>query len=342
MSIDDAPIREFPDRGTIWLLESPSNLRDLAARLDFDRAERINRSFVPDDLHEREADLLFRVPFRSGASEVWVYVLVEHQSKPDRMMGLRVLAYMVQIWEMERRRWDDERRPAGSRRLSPVIPVVFHTGRRRWTRMPDVASAMVSPAELRRFVPDFDALFLSLDGLTPEDLSSSALGAVLKVVQASDRSVEELEGVLAEAVRALDALPAQARAESMRAIHYLVLFIRHTRDPEERAVLYDVVSSATSASRREELTRMKLTDAQVLIAQGRREGRKEGRQEGRQEGRTEGRKEAYSALLATLIERRFGPLDDDQRAAVASLTDEKAVEMGLRLLEAKSLADLGL
>ncbi len=74
-------------------MELPENLRGLlrliaegiAERLDFARAERINRSFVPDDLHKQEADLLYRVPFRQGIGEsegaVLVYVLLEHQSR---------------------------------------------------------------------------------------------------------------------------------------------------------------------------------------------------------------------------------------------------------------------
>jgi hypothetical protein len=53
----EPPIREFADRGTLWLLESPENLRglvrlltaDIADRLDFTRAERLNRSFIPVD-----------------------------------------------------------------------------------------------------------------------------------------------------------------------------------------------------------------------------------------------------------------------------------------------------
>ena len=58
----ELPIREFEDRGTLWLLESPSNLRDflrlvaadIAEKMDFSRAVRINRSFVPSDLHKQE------------------------------------------------------------------------------------------------------------------------------------------------------------------------------------------------------------------------------------------------------------------------------------------------
>jgi hypothetical protein len=51
-------IREFDDRRTLWLLEDPQQFHglpqildfDLADRLDFARARRINRSFIPADL----------------------------------------------------------------------------------------------------------------------------------------------------------------------------------------------------------------------------------------------------------------------------------------------------
>ncbi len=60
ISDNEPPIREFADRGVLWLLESTQNLADLlrmlstelAARLDFSRAERRNRSFVPPNLHK--------------------------------------------------------------------------------------------------------------------------------------------------------------------------------------------------------------------------------------------------------------------------------------------------
>ena len=79
---DEPPIREFADRGVLWLLESKENLRSLvqllsveiADKLDFSQAERDNRSFIPDDLHKQEADLLYRVPFRPGAGKgaIWI------------------------------------------------------------------------------------------------------------------------------------------------------------------------------------------------------------------------------------------------------------------------------
>ncbi len=103
---DPPPVREFNDRATLWLLEDPMNLRDLlrihrpdlAEHLDFAQALRINRSFIPADSQREEADLIFRVPFLVAGGEgrspsaVWIYLLLEHQSRPDAAMTLRLLS----------------------------------------------------------------------------------------------------------------------------------------------------------------------------------------------------------------------------------------------------------
>src|SRR5579872_6665530 len=159
-----ATVREFADHATLWLLESPENLRELlrlvatevAERLDFRRAERLNRSIIPDSLQKQEADLLFRVPYRESKREVWIYLLVEHQSRPDRLMGLRLLSYMVQIWETQVRGWEDARTPKGQRRLHPIVPMVFYTGRRRWSSPLTLQAVMEAPGELARFIPVFE------------------------------------------------------------------------------------------------------------------------------------------------------------------------------------------
>src|SRR5882762_9025508 len=80
-------IREFNDRGTLWLLEDPSSLQEflrildasLAEELDFTQAQRINRSFIAADLQKLESDLIYRVPYRFGQNAVLVYVLLEQQ-----------------------------------------------------------------------------------------------------------------------------------------------------------------------------------------------------------------------------------------------------------------------
>lgn len=93
------PVREFHDRGALWLFEDPQQLRELlqilepalAVLLDFTRARRENRGLIPADLQKQESDLILLVTPRGARQQhVWVYLLLEHQSKPDPLMGLRL------------------------------------------------------------------------------------------------------------------------------------------------------------------------------------------------------------------------------------------------------------
>lgn len=72
-------------------------------------------------------------------------------------------------------------------------------------------------------------------------------------------------------------------------------------------------------------------------------GWKLGLEMGRNEGRTEGRAEGERRLLLSQIEVRFGPLDDADRQRIeATDSTEELERLGRRLMEATSLADLGL
>jgi hypothetical protein len=155
LHVDLALVREFDNRSSLWLLEDPENLRGLlqildpplVERLDFARARRINRSFVPADLQEKESDLVYAVPFREGSRrEVWVYILLEHQSEPDPEMGLRLYLFMGALWDTQRREWKDRKTRPSERRLLPIIPVVYYTGQRRWSAPLGLKHLMDLPA----------------------------------------------------------------------------------------------------------------------------------------------------------------------------------------------------
>ena len=189
----EPPVREFADRGTLWLLDLPQNLRgllkllaaDLVDKLDFSRAERQNRSFIPDDLQKQEADILYMVPFQRGRGFVWIYVLLEHQSKPDRTMAYRLLSYMVQVWETQVNADKAAKKPV---KLYPILPLVFYTGRKKWRQLPTLQTLMELPRELQAFVPAWQTLFLNLHETPPELLThvGEAVTLVLRALQAVD------------------------------------------------------------------------------------------------------------------------------------------------------------
>jgi predicted transposase/invertase (TIGR01784 family) len=344
---DEPPIREFADRGVLWLLENRENLRhlvallseEIAARLDFAHAERDNRSFIPEDLYKQEADLLYRVPFLPGAGKgaIWIYVLLEHQSKPDRSMGLRLLGYMVKLWETQRRAWEDSKLPASQWRLYPILPIVFYTGKRRWKTPISVKALMSLPDLLERFIPEFDTLFLPLQTMSAERLTGSAVAAALRALQAADEPQEQLARVLSEAVRFLESLPVGDRPQWRRAMQYLFLLVHHKREPEEQAELHQMMLELMETDR-EEARKMARTSAQVLEARGHKAGKVEGKIEGKIEGRIEGQSE----ILVEQLEAKFGRLSAEVVEAVNRLSESRRRILARQILFATSLEELDL
>ena len=68
----------------------------VVAQLDWNELERVDGTFVSAELRSRYTDLLFRTHTVSGC-RVLVYLLLEHQSRPDPLMAFRMLEYKVGI-----------------------------------------------------------------------------------------------------------------------------------------------------------------------------------------------------------------------------------------------------
>ena len=136
------PIEQFPDHSIRLLLQDAGNVRGLidivarglSDRLDFKQLTHVNRSFMLDNLREQEADLVYRLPFRgeTETEEVLVYILIEHQSTVDASMAFRLLFYMVNLWDTQRRTWRAQQVPPREQRFQAILPIVLYTGDRPW------------------------------------------------------------------------------------------------------------------------------------------------------------------------------------------------------------------
>ena len=70
---------------------------ELVAQMDLGSLALAAGSFVDEALREQHTDLLYSV--RLAGRPARVYVLFEHQSSGDTWMALRLLKYMLRIWE---------------------------------------------------------------------------------------------------------------------------------------------------------------------------------------------------------------------------------------------------
>src|ERR1019366_5245854 len=110
-------VRNFPENGLKVVLGNSGNIHDLLQlldvqllpRIDFTKMHPVPGHFVGRDYRHLESDLVLQAPVRPAEAEseqrVILYILIEHQSEPDRFMPLRVLEYVVMIYKNQLRAW---------------------------------------------------------------------------------------------------------------------------------------------------------------------------------------------------------------------------------------------
>jgi hypothetical protein len=141
-------VRHFQENGLKQLLTSAGNVRELLAlaqakvlpRLEFVGMTVEPTTFVTAEYRHVSSDLVLTLtllPSRKGGRKkrLMVTILIELQAQPDRLMLLRVLDYLVQLWKQQAKRHGEKHGSLANVKLTPVLPVVLHTGSYSWEKL---------------------------------------------------------------------------------------------------------------------------------------------------------------------------------------------------------------
>lgn len=278
-----------------------------------------DRSLVEPASRSHYTDLL--IGLREAGEEslqpqLFVYVLYEHKSSPDRWVSLQLLRYLGAIWQRTRR----EHRPPT---LPAIVPVVIYHGREAWSSSLEFADLVDGPRG--EYVPRFTPRLVNLADVAPQEISGS-LGFVLALValklvrrRLTQASTRFLLSVLDRA------LSDPATRELARQVEWLYAATRPREDIDRMAT---IAAQQEYDRAREEL----MTYAEELLREGReaglQEGREEGLQEGLQEGRREGELREKRAVLVRLLSRQF-TLNREERQRILSSNDPAALDAAL-------------
>ena len=344
-------LHDFPDRAIRRLLEDPRNLReiiadlfpDLAERFDFDHVENVRRDFLLEDWRGRESDLFFRLPFHDegGDQPTLVCLLVEHQSRPDALMPLRILVYAVLYWEREWKEWQDDRDRSELLRLTPVIPIVFHTGERPWGTNRELAELMDWPVLLRPFAPHWPIQFWDLAERSARELleATGAWLRALAVVRAEREGMDSFAEVDAEVLQKLESLASREQIRWHDLMEFVLSWAFQRRPKHEAEKLKKIAADSQTDRRRKKELRVMAT----ALGQTWEEWAIEQRAEGKAEGKAEGELRAARDILRNVLEERFGKLPRAVLRKITNATDVERLKACVReAVRAKSLDDLDL
>jgi len=169
---------------------------ELCQSVDFDRLEIQPRSHINDVRKESAVDVLFKTVIEGH--EAYLYLLLEHQSTPDRLMPFRMLKYICNIIDHHLKTHDTK----DDKKIPLIYPLVIYHGKRKYPFSTDLSDLIDAPASLidRYFLKPFQ--LIDLGQIDDETLKQHAWSGVmeftLKHIFARDilPRLKEIAGIL--------------------------------------------------------------------------------------------------------------------------------------------------
>ena len=242
----------------------------LAGTLNWSTLTHQSGRFVADDWRGNETDLLFSVERVSTQTPVLVYVLLEHQSTPDRWLRLRLLGYCVQVWQQWQRQHTEEER------LPLLVPLVFYQGAQRWRYEREFADLVTEAAPEWRWVPRFEHLLIDQTEKGAESVTGAVAARLLQIAMMA--AFREAPGELLE--RATRLIGELYRAAGFEEVAKHVEYVLATQPEAQRKLFSEALRRNVPGPGGEVMNYV-----EELIEQGRREGESKGRREGELKGR---------------------------------------------------------
>ncbi|RJO72263.1 Rpn family recombination-promoting nuclease/putative transposase [Nocardia panacis] len=167
--------------------------KEIVTQLDWRTLRLQSGSFISDDLRSRYTDTLYSA--KLDGRKAFIYLLIEHQSTIDKMMPLRMLQYVVDIWS----RYAEEHPKAT--KLPAIIPLVVHNNNRkeRWTKSTELTDLIDLDQEtleaFRDYLPHFRFLLDDVAAIDPETLRARDVRPAVLLMLMLQRSVLSAPGL---------------------------------------------------------------------------------------------------------------------------------------------------
>lgn len=258
-------------------------------------------SFIKKDLRAFHSDIIWSVSTQAGKG--YIYVVIEHQSTPDKLIAFRLLRYAMEVMQ---RHLDK-----GHTTLPLVVPMLFYHGSE--SPCPHSLSwfdEFADPVSARQL---YSAPFPLVDITATSDaqIMQHRRIALLELVQKHIRQRDLL--LMVEQLASLLAMGYTTAIQRETLFNYLV----RCGDAPDFSEFFRQIAQR-SPQYKEEM----MTIAERLHEAGRKDGQREGFQEGHQEGRQEEALRIARTMLENGIAR-------DTILKITGLSAEKLVAHGI-------------
>jgi len=288
---------------------------DWIDRLDYSTLQKVNGSYVSDDLKDRSDGVVWRVKMKGGKRWLYVYLLLEFQRRNDPWMALRILVYVGLLYQDLIKSGVVGKKKGQLRKLPPVFPMVIYNGKNNWTAVREVYD-LIEP------VPGILADYLPKQKYW-----------LLDEVRTGEEELPTGNNMAAEIVR----LENSPDPESMQRV-----IARLTKELADEK--YDTLGRALTVWIKRVLMRKKLTNDDDVVEINELDEvntmLEERIEQWTHKLRQEGMLEGEAAILERLLKKRFGSLNETIVQKLRTATQEQLETWTDRILDAMRIEDV--
>lgn len=164
--------------------------QDWVKQLDFDRCEKLEKSFVSENYRQIESDLVYRVGLQDSVA--YICILLEFQSTVQHFMAMRVANYVTSFY-MELLASDKK-----IKQLPPVFSIVLYNGKRKWTAPENTRMLMAQPELIGKFALDLNYFKIDVNELSEEHLRQASNAVAYLFLSETQHHIDTLAVELAK------------------------------------------------------------------------------------------------------------------------------------------------
>jgi len=285
------------DYGYRRLFSSPAIMRELlqgfvplewVRDMDFDTLEQVKSSFVRQNYREKESDVIYKVKYKG--SEIYIYLLLEFQSTVDRFMALRMLSYIIDLYESIR--VSEPKRKT----LPYVFPVMLYNGDRKWNAAVSLEKLIEMSEKYDVYLPGFTYFKIAINEFSYRTLAKirNALSAVFMIENVSKDKIDEVAKVV------VDLIKGELNESVKEAVFNWIRRLFESKDID-----FETMDKLNEKEVGMALLSLYNQGMQVGIKQGIKQGMEKGKQEGIQLGIKQGMQKGEYRKAIEIVRRMY-------------------------------------
>jgi len=257
-------------------LHLPENIKNIVA---FNSIKLQKDSFINDNLKSQISDLLFSAEFNQRPG--YFYLLVEHQSTPQKLMPLRMLKYIVAIFEQHLK-------ITKSKCLPIVYPMLFYNGRTNYNYSTDIFDLFEENKKLAQEILFKPFQLIDLTKIPTDDFNMLWYGTLVKLMK--NIFAKDFLPKLKLIIQDIKLIESHG---DFSYIYSILSYIVAAGEIQDKQEFHNIIKTGLTKIDEEQV----MTLAEIY--------RQEGRQEGEQKGEQRGKQEALRSIIGALLRQNF-------------------------------------